>query len=130
MNRDSLESLLREKIAVGKPRPGFETRIQAMAREPFTEEESHLARWIGGISLAAVAIVLALPRSPQTPAPTGTTPALVELPTSPAAEQPAISLTKGSVEEPVIREIEGIKSDAKRAFDFLSNAVPSLTKSQ
>ena len=38
MTTKSLENRLREKIVTDPPRPGFETRVQAMARERFAPE--------------------------------------------------------------------------------------------
>lgn len=128
MNPNSLEKILREKIATEKPRPGFETRIQAMAREPYTADENHRFRWIAGVSVAAVALLVTFPRTPHSPQPE-LPGKLVEITPSPTTES-ALVVASDSVKEPVSREIEGIKSDARRAFDFLSNAVPSMTKAK
>ena len=119
MNTETLEKLLREKIAVETPRPGFETRIQAMARETRSMENRRSYRWIAGLGIAAVALVASLPKEPK-PAP----PAMVEATPPPAQSTLAITETKSA--STVQKEIEGIKSDARRAFDVLSNTMPSL----
>jgi len=119
MNTESLENLLREKIVMEKPRPGFETRIQAMAREPRIMPKRRSYRWVAGLGLAAVALVVSLPTQPK-PAP----PAVVA--TTPPPVESKIAITETKVETPVQKEIEGMKSDARRAFAFLSDTVPSL----
>ncbi|YCM43809.1 hypothetical protein V2O64_21100 [Verrucomicrobiaceae bacterium 227] len=121
MNTESLEKLLREKVATESPRPGFETRIQAMAREPRVMENHRSYRGLAGLglSLAALALVISLPEQPKP-----SSPALVEIAPAPVETKIAIAETK--VETPVQKEIEGMKSDARRAFDFLSGTVPSM----
>lgn len=118
MKTESLENLLREKIATEKPRPGFETRIQAMAREPRVMEKRRGYLWLAGLGMTAVAMVALFPKeqksSPSTMAHT-----------APPAELKT-ALTETRRETMVQKEIEGMKSDARRAFDFLSNTVPSL----
>ncbi|MEJ6582194.1 MAG: hypothetical protein QNL68_20620 [Akkermansiaceae bacterium] len=119
MNTDSLERLLREKIATEKPRPGFETRIQAMARESRSMEEHRSYRWLVGFGIAAVALVASLPKESK--------PVLPEtVETTPPLEATQVALTEIKTETSVQKEIEGMKSDARRALYFLSNTVPSL----
>jgi len=119
MNPESLENLLREKIVTEKPRPGFETRIQAMAREPRIMAKRRSDRWMAGLALAAVVLVVSLPKQPKSPLP-----ATVDA--TPPQMEIKVAATKIKEETPVHKEIEGMKSDARRAFDFLSDTIPSL----
>jgi hypothetical protein len=117
MKTESLENLLREKIATEKPRPGFETRIQAMAREPRVMEKRRGYLWLTGLGIAALAVMALMPREEK---PSST----LAGPLSPPELK--VALTETRLETPVQKEIEGMKSDARRAFDFLSSTVPSL----
>ena len=76
MNTYSLEPRLREKITTEIPRPGFETRIQAMAREPFIPDEKGLTRRFALPALAVLAIGVVLsPKDEPTQQPLVVTPA-------------------------------------------------------
>ncbi len=119
MTTHLLEQRLREKIATGTPRPGFETRIQAMAREPHVPEKKSLMRRLAVPALAVVAIGAVLnPGDKTKPAPVVTTPAPVIEP----VEEPAMA----AIEEPVQKEIEGLKNDAKWTMSLFQKALPSL----
>ena len=121
MNPQALEKLLREKVATEKPRPGFETRIQAMAREPRMPKKSPLPRWIALGGLSAVALTILTPRDKAAPRIVETRPQ-----PGPPVEVKIVE-TETALTAPVHKEIEGMKNDARRAWDFLSGAVPSMT---
>lgn len=119
MTTQLLEQRLREKIPTETPRPGFETRIQAMAREPYVPEKKSLARRLAVPALAVIAIGAVLnPGGKSKPAPVAATPDPVVEP----VEEPAMT----AIEEPVQREIQGLKNDAKWTMGLFQKALPSL----
>ncbi len=119
MNIQALENRLREKIVTETPRPGFETRIQAMAREPFTPEKKGFIRrfTVPAMAVFAIFIVIAPKDKPAGPA-ISKTPAPVE-----ATEG---SVTGATEQAPVQREIQGLKNDAARTMSLFQKALPSL----
>lgn len=130
MNTESLERLLREKVPTEEPRPGFETRLQALAREPILARKRAYRGVLGfGVSLvASILTVMTLSDSNRQPAPP-----VVNVP----APQTIASLLSGGTglalfghatrpESPVRREIADLKKDARSVFDFLSESVPSM----
>lgn len=123
MKTDSLahlENRLREKVPTASPRPGFETRIQAMAREPYVPEKKSLARRIALPALAILAIGIVIsPKNKPTESPTVTQPVPVEA--------PAKETTMARIEEPVQKEIEGLKKDAKWTMSLFKKALPSIS---
>ena len=119
MTPPSLEDRLRVKITTASPRPGFETRIQAMAREPYVPEKKSLTRRIAMPALAILAIGVALsPKDKPKNKPIVVTPDPIVEPTGETA------LTK--IEEPVQREIQGLKNDAKWTMGLFKKALPSI----
>ena len=123
MNTEQLETLLRAKVETEPPRPGFETRIQALSREPYETKQKRSRRWLAVPTLAAVTFVLVLSKPKDDPGP-----AVVEAqdPVPVVEAQPEESLT--FIEDtPVHREIEAVKSDAERTMSFLSRSLPSLS---
>lgn len=119
MTTQLLEQRLREKFATETPRPGFETRIQAMAREPYVPEKKSLMRRVAVPALAVVAIGAVLnPKDKSPQQPIAATPAPVIEP----IEEPAMA----AIEEPVQREIQGLKNDAKWTMGLFQKALPSL----
>jgi hypothetical protein len=117
MNQDRLEQRLREKLPATSPRPGFETRIQALAREPFESKRKPLFALLAlpAVALAAVILVL-IPRDEPAP-----TPAVVEV-KIPEPELSPIAV----IREPVTREYEGLKKDAEWTLGLFRNALPSI----
>jgi hypothetical protein len=119
MNKDQLETLLRAQVETAPPRPGFETRIQALSREPF-EAKKKPRSWIAIPALAAITLGLIL--SKPTDAPSPRVVQVVE-PVSPEKED-SLSFIEDS---PVHRELEAVKSDAEKTMSFLSRSLPSLS---
>jgi len=114
MKNETLEQRLREKLPAPAPRPGFETRIQAMAREPSLRKKSGLLRLLALPALALiVAALILLPRDEPAPQ------AVVEVPDTPPA--PVVRL-----EEPVSREYQGLKNDAQWTLSLFRNTLPSI----
>lgn len=119
-----LETRLREKIATETPRPGFETRIQAMAREPFVPEKKSLTRRFALPALAVLAIGIVI--SPKDEEKTETPIASQPDPIEPPLEETAIT----KIEKPVQKEIEGLKNDAKWTMSLFKKALPSIPASK
>ncbi len=120
MKTNSLEQRLREKIPTETPRPGFETRIQAMAREPHVPEKKPLLRRLAVPALALIAIAAVFSPKGKTPKQNVVvTPTPVEELTEDSA------LTK--IEQPVQREIQGLKNDAKWTMGLFQKALPSIS---
>lgn len=119
MKKDQLESFLRAPVEAAIPRPGFETRIQALSREPF-EAKKRGRSWIAIPAFAAITLGLFLSRPNDKPAP-----AVVVAP-APVVEEKDESLS--FIEDSsVYREIEAVKSDAEKTISFLSRSLPSLS---
>jgi len=120
MNTNSFENRLRVKITTTIPRPGFETRIQAMAREPHIPEKKSLTRRLAVPALAvlAIAIIVSPKDQPAEPA--------VADQTEPI-EPPVEESTMTKIEEPVQKEIEGLKNDAKWTLSLFKKALPSIS---
>jgi hypothetical protein len=119
MKKDQLESLLRAPVEAAIPRPGFETRIQALSREPFEAKKKNRS-WIAIPAFAAITLGLVLSRSNDKPAP-----AVVVAP-PPVVEEKDESLS--FIEDTAVyREIEAVKSDAEKTMSFLSRSLPSLS---
>ncbi|MGB0143316.1 MAG: hypothetical protein ACPGJR_07465 [Akkermansiaceae bacterium] len=117
MTQDYLEQRLREKLPAISPRPGFETRIQALAREPHEPKRKSLFTKLALPAVALVVLVLVLaPREDPAPAPT-----VVEQ-TTPEPEPSPIAALK----EPVTREYEGLKKDAQWTLGLFRSALPSV----
>ena len=119
MNTDTLENRLRVKITTETPRPGFETRIQAMAREPYVPEKKSLTRRIAmpALAILAIGIVISPKEKPAEP------PVADKAdPIEPPVEESAMT----KIEEPVKREIEGLRNDAKWTMSLLKKALPSI----
>lgn len=130
MNTESLERLLREKVPTDQPRPGFETRLQALAREPALARKRSYRGLLGlGLGFAALTLtVLTLSDSNRKPSPS-----IAEIP-PPRTSAPLPSDGNGlalfgqapRAESPVSKEIADLKKDARSAFTFLSDSVPSM----
>lgn len=119
MNIQDLENRLREKIVTEIPRPGFETRIQAMTREPFAPEKKGFFRRFVVPAMAVLAIfVVIAPKEKPAGEVVAQTPDPVEL------KEEAITATRG--EAPVQREIQGLKNDARRTMSLFQKALPSI----
>ncbi len=120
MTTDALEQHLRVKIATGTPRPGFETRIQAMAREPYLPEKKNLIRRFAVPALAVIVIGVVLGPKDK--------PAKTAVVVSP---EPVIESTEktalAKIEKPVQREIQGLKNDAKWTMGLFQKALPSIS---
>lgn len=119
MNKDQLEPLLRAQVETAVPRPGFETRIQALSREPF-EEKKKRRTWVAIPAMAAIALGLIISRPEDKPAPAV---ADVVEPIAPETED-SLSFIEDT---PVHREIEAVKSDAEKTMSFLERSLPSLS---
>ncbi len=118
MKKDQLESLLRAPVEAAIPRPGFETRIQALSREPFKAKKKSRS-WIAIPAFAAITLGLVLSRSNDKPAPAVVAPA-------PVVEEKDESL--GFIENTAIyREIAAVKPDAEKTMSSLSRSLPSLS---
>ena len=119
MKKDQLESLLRAPVEAAIPRPGFETRIQALSREPFKAKKKSRS-WIAIPAFAAITLGLVLSRPNDKPAP-----AVVVAP-APVVEEKDEPL--GFIEDTALyREIVAVKSDAEKTMSFLSRSLPSLS---
>jgi len=119
MNKEQLETLLRSPVEAALPRPGFETRIQALSREPF-EAKRKRRTWIAIPTFAALTLGLVLSTPDDKPASI-----VVETPT-PDVEQTDESLS--FIEDTAVhREIEAVKSDAEKTMSFLERSLPSLS---
>ncbi len=119
MKKDQLESLLRAPVEAAIPRPGFETRIQALSREPI-EAKKKSRPWIAIPAFAAITLGLVLSRPNDKPAP-----AVVVAP-APVVEEKDEPL--GFIEDTALyREIVAVKSDAEKTMSFLSRSLPSLS---
>ncbi len=117
MNQEHLENLLREKSPTEKPRPGFETRIQALAREPREPRKATFNfAWLALPGLAAVVITLIMLRTAPAKAPP-----LVSIPTV----QPS-KVTQAVAESPMHREVDGLKNDTRRVLALFQRQVPSI----
>lgn len=115
-----LEERLREKIATETPRPGFETRIQAMAREPYVPEKRSLFRRLAvpALALLAIGIVISPKDQKTSDQPVVTQPDPVEAPIE--------ETTMTKIEEPVQKEIKGLKNDAQWTMSLFKKALPSI----
>ena len=121
MNTEQLESLLRAKVETEPPRPGFETRIQALSREPFEKKKKSRARYALP-TMAAVALGLILSKPKDNPAP-----AVVDIPDPVPIEVETEESLSFIDDTPVHREVEAVKSDAEKAMNFLSRSLPSIS---
>ena len=119
MNIKALENRLREKIVTETPRPGFETRIQAMAREPFATERTEFFRRfaVPAMALFTIFIVISPKENPD-----GQPVTKAPDPVKNTDEQAAWIAEEALVQ----REIRGLKNDAKRTVSLFQNALPSL----
>jgi hypothetical protein len=123
MNIQALENRLREKIVTETPRPGFETRIQAMAREPFSPEKKGFIRRFAVPAMAVLAIVVVIsPKDKPDGQPVAKAPAPVR-----NTDEQVAGITE---EAPVQREIRGLKNDAKRTVSLFQKALPSIPVSK
>lgn len=123
MNTEQLETLLRAQVETAPPRPGFETRIQALSREPYETKGRKSRRWLAVPALAALTFVLLLSKPKDEPAP-----AVVEVKDPVPAEIETADESLSFIDDtPVHREIEAVKSDAERTMNFLSRSLPSLS---
>ncbi|MDA7865826.1 hypothetical protein OAE72_01835 [Akkermansiaceae bacterium] len=119
MTTQTLETRLREKIVTETPRPGFETRIQAMAREPFAPEKKGFIRRFAVPAMAVLAIFVVI-------APGGK-PSGEAVSVAPIAVEPTnVAITESINEAPVQREIRGLKNDARRTMSLFQKALPSF----
>jgi hypothetical protein len=119
MTTQTLETRLREKIVTETPRPGFETRIQAMAREPFAPEKKGFIRRFAVPAMAVLAIFVVI-------AP-GDKPSGQAVTVAPIAVEPTnVAITESINEAPVQREIRGLKNDARRTMSLFQKALPSF----
>lgn len=118
MTQDYLEQRLREKLPAISPRPGFETRIQALAREPHEPKRNSLFSRLALPTVALVALVLVLAPK-EDPAPAST---VVEKTTP----EPEPSTAIAALKEPVTREYEGLKKDAQWTLGLFRSALPSV----
>lgn len=117
MTQDQLEQRLREKLPAVTPRPGFEPRIQALAREPYEPKRSSLLVRFALPAVALVALLLVFaPKDKPTQAPK-----VVEV-SAPDTGSTALAVLKA----PVTREYEGIKKDAQWTMSLFSSAIPSI----
>jgi hypothetical protein len=116
MTPEQLEQRLREKLPAATPRPGFETRLQALAREPYeSKRKPGLARLVlPAMALVALSLIL-LPKDPTSSGPT-----VVAPPPEPAPSPIA------ALKEPVTREYEGLKKDAEWTLALFRSALPSV----
>lgn len=115
----SLENRLREEIVTETPRPGFETRIQAMARERLVPEKKTLIRRFAIPVMAIIAIfVIIAPKEKPTSPTFAKTPQTANFP-----EKTIVEITG---EAPIQREIQGLKNDAQRAMNLFKKALPSI----
>ena len=119
MTTETLESRLREKIVTETPRPGFETRIQAMAREPFTPEKKGIIRRFAVPVMAVLAILAVI--SPKDQAAKS---AVAEGDEDPDTTTEEVADTQAPA--PVAREIQGLKNDAKWTMSLFQKALPSI----
>ncbi|MFT6863052.1 MAG: hypothetical protein ACJAVK_001613 [Akkermansiaceae bacterium] len=119
MNTNSFENRLRVQIKTAIPRPGFETRIQAMAREPYAPEKKSLVRRfvVPALAVLAIAIVVSPKDKPAEPA-------IVAKPEP--LKRPIEETVMTKIEEPVQKEIEGLKNDAKWTLSLFKKALPSI----
>ena len=119
MKKDQLEPLLRAPVETAIPRPGFETRIQALSREPY-EAKKKSRSWIAIPTFAAITLGLVLSKPNDEP-----TPSVVET-SDPVVEEKDESLS--FIEDTAVhREIEAVKSDAEKTMSFLERSLPSLS---
>ena len=119
MKKDQLESFLRAPVEAAIPRPGFETRIQALSRESFEAKKKNRS-WIAIAAFAAITMGFFLSRPDDKPAP-----AVVVAP-APVVEEKDKPLN--FIEDTAVyREIEAVKSDAEKTMSFLSRSLPSLS---
>ncbi len=119
MTTKSLENRLREKILTAPPRPGFEMRVQAMARERLAPEKKlFIHRYaIPAMAIIAIFIIIA-PKENPTPQTLAKTPEAIK------PSKNTILETAG--ETGVQREIQGLKNDAQRAISLFRKALPSI----
>lgn len=117
MTPEQLEQRLREKLPTATPRPGFETRVQALAREPHEPKGMPLLAKLVLPAAALVAVIVVLVPK-EKPVPTPTT--VVE--TTPDPEPSAIA----ALSEPMTREYEGLKKDAEWTMSLFRSALPSV----
>lgn len=114
MTKDSLENRLREKVASVPPRPGFETRIQAMARESHAPRKRPLLVRLALPALALfVLAVLFSPKKKPTMNPN-------------VAASPSTTKSPDKFQEPVAREYQGLKNDAQWTMSLFRNSLPSI----
>jgi hypothetical protein len=122
MNNEILEQRLRQPLKKATPRPGFESRLQAMARHELKPTRSDRVRSRLWLALPAFALLFLLaiitaPKQDQTP-PVARAPAPIK------EEQPAFTL----IEPTALKdEARGIENDARRTADFLFKAMPSIS---
>lgn len=120
MTPDQLEQRLREKLPTATPRPGFETRLQALAREP---RQPAGKRWLSHLVLPALVLpalallVVISAIAPKKDHPT----AAPDIATTPQSPAPVVK-----IEEPVTREYEGLKNDARWTMSLVRSTFPSI----
>lgn len=116
MTPDQLDQRLREKLPAVSPRPGFETRLQALAREPDQPKKASLRARLALPALALVILALIFVPTPnKQPA---SAPSLVDSNPNPAP--------RPKIEGPVSREYEGLKNDARWTLSLVRSTVPSI----
>ena len=120
MTTQTLETRLREKIVTETPRPGFEKRIQAMAREPFAPEKTGFIRRFAVPAMAVLSIFVVIAPGRKPPGQAITVGPRVVDPTN-------VAITESINEAPVQREIQGLKNDARRTMSLFQKALPSFT---
>ena len=121
MNTEQLESLLRAKVETEPPRPGFETRIQALSREPFEKKKKSRARYaLPTMAAVALGLILSKPKD-------NLAPAVVDIPDPVPVEVETEESLSFIDDTPVHREVEAVKSDAEKAMNFLSRSLPSIS---
>ena len=117
MTQDSLEQRLQEKLPANLPSPGFETRIQALAREPYEIKRKPFLAKLALPAVALVALVLVFaPKDDPTPAP------VIFDQSTPNPKTPPIV----ALEEPLTREYEGLKKDAEWTLGLFRSALPTI----
>lgn len=122
MNDKQLIKSLREKVPPVSTPPGLESRILAASRRAELSQEKSLLPRLLPIAIALPVTALALGALLLFPVPDDQPKkrAVTELP---EFEPP---LSTAAIQQPVRREYEGFKSDARRTMDLFRNTIPSI----
>ncbi|MDB4296179.1 hypothetical protein N9940_01135 [bacterium] len=124
MNREILEQRLRQPLEKAQPRPGFETRLQAMVHHELkpTRQLKRSRLWLAVPAFVALFLLLLIADPEKR-----TTAPVAQVPPEPVEEKVTLVVSENSA---LHQEARGFEKDAKRTADFLFKAMPSISISK